>query len=102
MVQLIIVILAISLAAVLVSGGTGYLSGHTGTRIQIETNARSGFASLDTLYTSYRMANGFPPTIPSDEDEKTWVDELSDYGSMPKSPKDMEWGYYGDGGERWF
>lgn len=102
MYQLLTIVLAIILSAILITGGVNYINGYTGTRIEIEQKARTGFTSWESLYRSYQMANRFPPSLPVDDDDTTWADELAHYGNLPAAPGDMKWSYHGDGASRWF
>jgi hypothetical protein len=55
--QLIAVVLAIGMTALIVAGGVSYFNGDTGTRIQTQQQLQGHFDGLATAISTYRSAN---------------------------------------------
>lgn len=82
MMQLVLTVLAIALAALLAVGGINYFSTDIGVRVEIAQSLRAQHDSLTAAVSNYRMANnGYIPTS---------VDSLKGFlpdGKVPAFPK---------------
>lgn len=100
MAQLVIVVLAIVLTAIVVAGGSNYLSADIGVRTDTAHRVSTTVHVLETAFRSYRIANkGALPTpgILSElpELEQPWRSELASYtpsGGID-TPLRMVWDY---------
>lgn len=82
MMQLVLTVLAIALAALLAVGGINYFSTDIGVRVEVAQSLRAQHDSLTAAVSNYRMANnGYIPTS---------VDSLKGFlpdGKVPAFPK---------------
>jgi len=96
--DLVIAVLALSLAAVVAVGGVGYLDAGVAGRIEAGAAGAAGFRIYGGALTAYRLSNRALPA------EDGWRDELAPYivGGEPKAPSGWKWSYGRDAAGPWF
>jgi hypothetical protein len=96
--DLVIAVLALSLAAVVSVAGVGYLDVGVAGRIEAGSAATAGFRIYGGALTAYRLSNRGLPA------EDAWRDELAPYiaGGAPKAPSGWKWSYGRDAAGPWF
>lgn len=95
MIHIYIVVLAIVLGAVAAVGGISYIHAEAPKASQTEALAASGFRSMDSAFSSYRMANGSQPSGLSA------LDAYLPLG-IPTAPAGLSWTYGTAAGKAWF
>lgn len=96
MFQLIMVVMAIGLTAIVVAGGASYVTGDIGNRRLVESEAAAALAVMGSALTSYGRANsGLYPRLPVSEGDTTWMEDLQPFLPGERMPRvrSMEWIY---------
>lgn len=97
MVHLLIVVMSIVLLAIVVTGGSNYLSVDKGLRVAAAGRIETSLQIVDSAFRSYRSANrGALPTVDGASVETgLWVAELAAYLPDERLPKldGFEWSY---------
>lgn len=101
MYPLIIAVIAVSLGSVVALGGFNYISLNLAERKSIEMRAGQGFSIIENMFSSYVMANQIYPSDPLNPNDTTWINQLEDFGKIPKPPENTSWKYGVDGDDRW-
>lgn len=95
MVQLLLVVMAIGLAAVAATVGVSYLSPDRPAQATVRSQVSIGFRSFESAFQAYRVSNRADPDS---------IADLFPYlaTGAPVSPQGMTWSYGVSGGRRYF
>ena len=88
MLNILLSIIAIALAAIVIAGGSWYFDSGIAVRKEAELMATSGFGALTSGYNAYRSSN--QQILPQTDWQKTLTD---DFIYMPNKPANMDWSY---------
>ena len=91
MFHLVSTVMAISLAALAIGTGGGWISMSVVPRREAATLAASGFEALAAAATAYRIANGAMPSAAPNG--RLPADLVPAYVEPPRAPHGMEWSY---------